>query len=602
MRCEKCGAKISKKSEFCSKCGNRIGEEPEKVETQPIQEQSIKKTITDFWHNLNKFGKTLVVCIVVFALFFLIAVSSGKAGAAIFSIIQTALCAFSLLINIGKIKVPQRKLHIILFSIALVLILPYLVASSSTASNTQEFIWSDIVMNETLPEPESNVGEIISNDSEYLALSIHKTTSDDYNNYLSKCKEKGYIVDANNMGDIYEAYNENGYKLSLSYFDSNKEMSIDLKAPMKFGEIKWSETAIAKLLPIPKFDLGKIEKDDVSEYSVYLSGVSYDNYVKYVDECSRNGFNTDSTKDEKTFSAKNADDYSLNVEYEGNSIIYISIKEPEYDIDITVEYADELFDNDNDINIYVDDTDLGTISHDSTDTFNSILNKGIHTIKFVNADDNNISNEIRVKISKQETLKFRITCSDDKINIETISGNIDIQIKSIKFSDTSDVELYYSSYPDTNSFSVEISPENKEVDYSALLDFVSENPKVATIEYDKDSWISQEVKITPVSDGETYVYIQSKDGKVKSEKIKVIVDIEDNEIEEETTSESVSKETTTESIYKEPTTEKKSGKIVYITPSGEKYHYSKSCAGKNAMERDLDDVKGAYGPCKKCVG
>lgn len=587
MHCKKCGAKVSKKSEFCSKCGSRINEELEKAETQPIQEQTTKKTISDFWHNLNKFGKTLVVFTVVFALFFIASVLNGNAGAAIFSIIQTALCIFSLLINIGKIKVPQRKLHIILFSVALVLILPYLVASSSTASNTQEFIWSDIVMNEMLPEPESNVGEIISNDNENLLIYVHKTSVDEYNEYLSKCEEKGFIIEADKAENIYEAFNKDGYKLDLSYENDEKKMCIDLEAPMKLGEIKWSETEIAKLLPIPEFDLGKIEKDDVSKYSVYLSGVSYDNYVKYVDECSRNGFNTDSIKDEKTFSAKNADDYSLTVEYEGNSIIYISIKKPEYNIDINVEYADKIFDNDNDINIYVDDTDLGTISHDSTDTFNSVLNKGIHTIKFINADDNNISNEIRVKISKQETLKFKITCSDDKINVETISGDIDIQVKSIKFSDTSDVEFYYSSYPDTNSFSVEISPEGKEADYSTLLDFVSENSKVATIEYDKDSWISQEVKITPVSDGETYVYIQSKDGTVKSEKIKVVVDIE---------------EETTVANYEETTTEKKSGKTVYITPSGEKYHYSKSCAGKNAMERDFDDVKGVYDPCKKCVG
>lgn len=247
----------------------------------------------------------------------------------------------------------------------------------------------------------------------------------------------------------------------------------------------------------------------------------------------------------KTFTAKNADDYSLSIDYIGNSIVYILIKEPEYNIDINVEYADEWFDNDNDIDIYVDDTNLGTISHDNTDTFNSILNKGIHTVKFVNADDSSISSEIRVKIRKQETLKFKITCSDNKIDIETISGDIDIQVKSIKFSDTSDIEFYYSGHPDTNYFSVEISPEGEETDYSTLLDFVSENPKVATIEYDKDSSISQKVIITPVSDGETYVYIQSKDGKVKSEKIKVVVDIE---------------EETTVSDYEEPTTEKKSGK------------------------------------------
>ena len=51
----------------------------------------------------------------------------------------------------------------------------------------------------------------------------------------------------------------------------------------------------------------------------------------------------------------------------------------------------------------------------------------------------------------------------------------------------------------------------------------------------------------------------------------------------------------------EYTTEKKSGRTVYITPTGEKYHCSSACAGKNAMARDYDDVEGVYDPCKKCA-
>lgn len=41
-------------------------------------------------------------------------------------------------------------------------------------------------------------------------------------------------------------------------------------------------------------------------------------------------------------------------------------------------------------------------------------------------------------------------------------------------------------------------------------------------------------------------------------------------------------------------------KVVYITPSGQCYHYSKSCAGKNAIATTLDKCKGKR-PCKKCV-
>lgn len=46
----------------------------------------------------------------------------------------------------------------------------------------------------------------------------------------------------------------------------------------------------------------------------------------------------------------------------------------------------------------------------------------------------------------------------------------------------------------------------------------------------------------------------------------------------------------------------KTGSTVYITPTGSKYHYSKDCAGKNAIKKNLSEVKGSYNPCKKCAG
>ncbi len=46
---------------------------------------------------------------------------------------------------------------------------------------------------------------------------------------------------------------------------------------------------------------------------------------------------------------------------------------------------------------------------------------------------------------------------------------------------------------------------------------------------------------------------------------------------------------------------KHTGSVVYITPTGKKYHYSKACAGRNAIKKNLSEVKGSYGPCKKCA-
>ena len=42
-------------------------------------------------------------------------------------------------------------------------------------------------------------------------------------------------------------------------------------------------------------------------------------------------------------------------------------------------------------------------------------------------------------------------------------------------------------------------------------------------------------------------------------------------------------------------------KTVYITPYGLKYHFRKTCAGKNATEINLDNASETFSPCSKCV-
>lgn len=45
------------------------------------------------------------------------------------------------------------------------------------------------------------------------------------------------------------------------------------------------------------------------------------------------------------------------------------------------------------------------------------------------------------------------------------------------------------------------------------------------------------------------------------------------------------------------------GRMVYVTPTGKRYHYSASCAGKNATETTLEQAKNmGLTPCKNCAG
>ena len=45
------------------------------------------------------------------------------------------------------------------------------------------------------------------------------------------------------------------------------------------------------------------------------------------------------------------------------------------------------------------------------------------------------------------------------------------------------------------------------------------------------------------------------------------------------------------------------GRMVYVTPTGKRYHYSASCAGKNATEATLEQAQNmGLTPCKNCAG
>ena len=93
-------------------------------------------------------------------------------------------------------------------------------------------------------------------------------------------------------------------------------------------------------------------------------------------------------------------------------------------------------------------------------------------------------------------------------------------------------------------------------------------------------------KIVGVSPGVAEVFVQSADGAKQSEKYKINV----------IASENAGTTTATESAETEP------DGAVYITPSGTKYHLKKSCAGKNAIAKDIDYVvENGYQPCKSCA-
>lgn len=106
-------------------------------------------------------------------------------------------------------------------------------AISSIGGNKKEkFDWNEIELCNRLPEPKSDIGMVFSNDSDRLR---EKTSKNDYKAYIEECQSMGYTVESENDGDRYNAFDEEGYGLSLSYI--GETMYIELEAPVEMGTL-----------------------------------------------------------------------------------------------------------------------------------------------------------------------------------------------------------------------------------------------------------------------------------------------------------------------------------------------------------------------------
>ena len=140
---------------------------------------------------------------------------------------------------------------------------------------------------------------------------------------------------------------------------------------------------------------------------------------------------------------------------------------------------------------------------------------------------------------------------------------------------------------------------------------VSENPNVATVWYDTLTSAEQIFfTVTGVSEGKTAVYLTNDGGTILSNKTEIVVEqpytqATSTEVQSTTIIESspvvITESVTATETTTAATTVREIPETVYITPTGKKYHFKATCAGKNATAVPLSDAKSNYEPCKKCA-
>lgn len=201
-----------------------------------------------------------------------------------------------------------------------------------TISNST-YTW-DPEVSELLPYPPSTNGK---NDSLYgrlmVDVDVYNISSEQNKQYTQACKEYGFTIDPDGYSDDYNAFNAQGYKVVLDYWEYSKELNIKLYRPEEFGPLILSGYGLQSLLPEINAETGRIEVDSSEMFRIRVNNMSKSDCNAYIDECMKSGFIYDyrRSRDEASFTGHNEEGFEIHVYYAGFNIVSIQLSEPEED-------------------------------------------------------------------------------------------------------------------------------------------------------------------------------------------------------------------------------------------------------------------------------
>ncbi len=362
VKCPKCGKELHVNEDaetvFCNYCGERIvindanaqsvgisAQQPARSDDYP--QNTIKKEVSmntpknkkrDEYYFRPKSSKLESFLIFLDVIGLIAAyIVFHRFGAVCVAALQIVLLVISKMIKAGQIP-SLRKISAvsILFTIASVLlVIPYfnLIAGSGPKiiREYEELNWPESGLSEKLPKPTATHGKILWNHPDELHFELYKMEESDFLDYAESLKKNGYVVDPDQGASSYEAYNEEGYKVSVSYFSSinDGELSVYAYAPTQMSEFEWPVSELSSLLPSPSSNMGNVDVDRSDCFVIYVSNTSPDEYSNYVEQVLNSGFSVDYSRKEEYFKADDSNGNHVTISYEGFNTMKIRIEKPE---------------------------------------------------------------------------------------------------------------------------------------------------------------------------------------------------------------------------------------------------------------------------------
>ena len=193
----------------------------------------------------------------------------------------------------------------------------------------------------------------------------------------------------------------------------------DFSDEMEFELLEWPPYDNAKQIPVPKSSMADVQNKNDVRFSFYLANTTFEDFTDYVAACKEKGFTVDPIEQDNRYYAFNNDRYELTVEYHEGDIMYVSVVEERFDVEIKLLHSDKASAKQYDIRIEIDgyweeDSEKG----DEVITFDAYLKEGPHTLTIENDDDKDVCGRIDFVVSEDgEYFEYTIECLSNKIYI-----------------------------------------------------------------------------------------------------------------------------------------------------------------------------------------
>ena len=203
--------------------------------------------------------------------------------------------------------------------------------SNGTASFTEEsFEWLTTGLSTKIPKIDEKSGHYVTNTDSELLIDLDNISYSEYNQYVSSCEKMGYTVEAKNDTNSYDAFNDEGYLLNLSYYDSLKRLRIELNAPLAVDEdFTWPDNKLSSMIPKLDNKKGAVKVNTEETLEINLSNITEDEVDSYISDCEDAGFTIDVEKKKSSFDGFNKDGYHLIVSLNEMKTMNITIEAPE---------------------------------------------------------------------------------------------------------------------------------------------------------------------------------------------------------------------------------------------------------------------------------